>query len=573
MLMKKVLLPILAAGVCASASALSLNDLTNKTVAVMLTGNGFQLSLPVATSSGVFQKTSDSKTLRLSNFYEGFGSNFQLQGDKLVFKTYTGDNKSPFYTDTYAVFSMCEVGMYTATLESGSTIPVMCWEYGSEDESWVANQYAGDPSGVQGWAFSTDGRALLLELMDVSQGTSNATLVDIQCFNSMQIYTYPTNATATEYQGNLIGDMYNVDVTVEDGKIAIKNFLNLGMSYQVNTSEPSYSLNFIQGTIDEDGIIELPIQEVAGDVDFSFTGQMDDNDSYLGDGQLFTNGPTGYWFVYMGTTYYPWQLVDYSSFNKTTGEASAVTGAMTTGEATHTGTNNWVGNGGDCKTQVETTYEFGPTGIYGAAYDDIIGSADRIVIKSSDESTADVELHIAKATYYDNTAQAIGFITSKANTDLVDHYDVYAVSGKYTSITDSGFVTDNTIGNANAVLVHDGSADTEKDYTFTDAFNHSGNGDYTFFVKANYTTASGLAPTFHAMTTVEAQNSAADIDANAAASVTAHNGVITIAGSDAEATVCNAAGAVIYKGYDRSIAVQPGVYMVQLGSTVVKVIL
>lgn len=157
---------------------------------------------------------------------------------------------------------------------------------------------------------------MLLEYYDVTNGTSNATLMDIQAFNYFQVYAMSTNANVREYVNGVPSDMYPVDVKIDGENISIKNFLNQGMSAIVDASVPSYSLGFVSGTVDmENGLVNLPIQTIMGDVDFNFKG------SYLDNGQLFDDGPTGYWFNYVGTDYYPWQLIDGASYNSATGEA------------------------------------------------------------------------------------------------------------------------------------------------------------------------------------------------------------------------------------------------------------
>ena len=579
--MKKILLPLLAAGVCASASALTVDDLNGKNVAVVFQGHDMQLSFPVAAMGGTFEKI-NANTLNLNNLYDGIGRQFTLDSKgNLTLQLYNGYS-GPFDwgmgTDIYGVFSLCREVQAQYTYD-GETALLLCWQYGMLDEEVPSTQHVSLDGDLEGWGFNHRGNAgqgpaILLEWM-----SKDATLYDIQCFNGFTMYSFPTNATATEYQGNMVSDMYNVDVQIDDdGNMTIKNFLNQGMSYQVNTTNLQYGINWVYGTVDkETGEVVIPIQEVAGDVDFGFLGDGSDYDSFLGDGLFFQDGPEGYWFWYMGTSYYPWQLIDHNTFDKVGGTAAPVTGTISEGAGQHEGYSRWVSNDGDCITNVKTIIDLDGAGIYASYYDDIVGGADRIVIESANESTTDVTMKVTRSNYFGGHATAVGQLASKANAEKVDHYDIYAVVGNFQSIYDGGFYEDDNIGHRDAVLVYDGSQENEKDYFFMADYDlntgDTGNKNITYFVKANYKSETGLEPTFHAMTVANSTNDVEAIEATEAADVTAANGVITIKGTDAEATVYNAAGAVVYQGLDREIPATAGVYVVRLGNTSYKVVL
>lgn len=574
--MKKILLPLLTLGICASASAVTVNDLAGKTASIVFQGNDLQLSFPCAAMGGT---TSVNKGyLRVNNFYDTLGSDFVVSSNgNLTYQFYTGGQETWSGMNLYGVFSECREMQFNYQMD-GETAVLICWQPGMEDMEWPSDLFQDYGNGMYGYSFNKRQyeAAILLEYMD-----KNAELYDIACFNGFSLYIFDTNATATEYQGQMVSDMYNVDVVIDDSKtednITIKNFLNQGMSYTTDPKTLSYGVKWVTGTVDkENGTVYFPIQDVAGDVDFGFLADGSYDDSFLGIGTMGSGTPEGYWFLYLGTAIYPWQLIDASSFNGDS--AYGVEGTYSQGAGTHSGTTRWVTNGGDCKTTVANIIDLGSTGIYAAMYGDVIANADRIVIESKSESTAEVEFKIANATYYDGYGNVTGMITSTKNAEGVDYFDIYAVEGNYSSIYDGGFTIDNNIGHANAVLVHDGSQSQDKEYMFQDHFAlknsaNTGNKVYTFFAKANYKPETGLAPTFHALTTYTAQNSADELEANEAAQVTAANGVITIKGSTDEATVYNAAGAVVYQGYDREIPATSGVYVVRLGNTVKKVVL
>lgn len=576
--MKKILLPLLAAGVCASASAVTADDLVGKTASIVFQGNDLQHSFPCAAMGGTVEKYSNG-VVRINNFYDTLGSNFKVASDgKMTFLMFTGGKESWSGMDLYGVFSECREMQFEYKYD-GETAVLVCWQYGMEDEEWPPVMFNDYKNGMYGASYNyrANEAALLLEYI-----SADYQLYDIACFNGFSLYVFDTNATATEYQGNMASDMYNVDVVIDDSKtednITIKNFLNQGMSYSIDTNSFKYGVNWVTGTLDkENGTVYFPIQDIAGDIDFGFIGDGSDYDTFLGDGYFFSDGPEGYWFVYDGVGIYPWQLIDASSF--TGDSAYGVEGTYSQGKGTHTGTTKWVSNGGDCKTTISNIIDLGSTGIYGSYYGDVIASADRIVIEGKTESTASVEMKIARASYWEEYGEASGFITASANTEAVDHFDIYAVEGNYSSIYDGNFRDDAEKGHVNAFLVHDGSKENELNYAFQDTFmrtigkTNDGAKNFTFFVKTNYKPETGLAPTFHAMTTYSAENAAEEIAAAESARINAANGMITILGSDEEVSVYNAAGAVVYQGYDREIPVAAGVYVVRLGETVKKVVL
>lgn len=589
--MKKFLLASLAAATVMSASAFTINELTQKQGAVILFGNSFQLSIPVCVSGSSFSKSKDGR-LVVNNFYDGLPVTMKQQGDKLIFEDWNG-GYSPYYKNTIGSFTKCKNGMYTTTLD-GTTVQLMCWEYDQsgnglgdfnstayvnyDKNSGVPQQYVG----MQGWAWGDASNLLLLEYYDVTNGTGNAQLMDIQGFNYWQMYTFDTNASCKEYYEGAVADMYGVDVTINGDKIYFKNFLNQGMRVQYDYDKNTSALGIVSGTIDyEAGTVTLPLQDMCYDVDWSFLGTAEGADCFLGDGQLFENGPVGYWFAYNGTEVFPWILVDGSTFTtdgKGNAHAAPLVGLITTGTAKHTGTNKWVSNDGDCKTSIENVISFDNAAIYGSYYDDLVGQCDHMEIVSSSELTADINLRISKSNYYNSNASAIGMLHTSANTTNVSHFDIYAVPGKYTSVKDVNFDHHAEKGHANAVLVHDGSQDADLEYGFSDEYalpeklENTGNRDITYFVKTNYKPETGLEPTFHALTVYNATNAAEDLTSDVNALISVENGNIVIAGTDAPATVYTPAGAVVYNGTSRSIAVAAGIYMVKVADKVEKVV-
>lgn len=575
--MKKLLLLCAAATMSLAASAVTANELDGKTVAIMLCGNDFQYSLPVATCGTTFTK--EGNFLKVSNFYDGCPRLFSVNGDKLTLQLYKGEYSSPYMPGYAYVWSLANTAQYKATIE-GQTVVYMVWEYGLETETVTSVQHSAAQDGSQyAWAFNprNSNQTILLELMDISQGTQNATIADIMAFNNFQLYAYDTNGTATEYQGSMVSDMYNVGVDIDGTQVTFKNFLNQGLAVKTDPDEVSYAPYFVKGNIDPaTNTIEIPIQTIMGEVDFSFLGDGSNNDSFLGDGYIDANLPCGYWFYYLGADYYPWMIIDGSTFDKREQTAAPISGTISYDAASHTGNTRWVGHDGDCKTNAITRIELGNVGLYMSSMGDVPLQCDRTVIEAPQEATADVKLTMIKSTHYGNLGKATGMITSVANTDKVDHYDVYAVDGNYKSINDIGFVNHNTQGHRDAVLVYDGSQENDKDYAFMASYDRqptTGDHVITYFVKTNYKPETGLEPTFHAMVPTQSSNSADELTAGDMATVTAANGIITIAGTDAPATVYSASGATVYAGTDRQIAMPAGVYVVNVAGNNFKVIL
>lgn len=579
--MKKLLLPLLAAGICVSASAITADELAKRSIGTLYFGNFLQELLPVRTTGGMMTKKSGN-TLRYDNFLEmGIGSDFELDNaGNLTLKMFTGGEVTNGGKSFVYLTSICDVEQYKFTHRDIGTWYQECWvidQYGSYSTlKSMSHQTLGS---IDAWVFlpANNNQYLLVELLEKSTSEPYG----CEAFGGFQLYAFETNATAREYQGMMPSDMYNVDLQIaEDGAFTIKNFLNQGMAYDVDPNAPSFKSKWVSGQIDkETGEVVIPVTEVMGDVDFGAYFDGSNYDNFMGYGYLDSSwniNSFGYWWLIDDCSYYPWFLLDQVQG----GYGSPIVGTYTAGAGEHSGASRWVTNGGDCTTSVKTVLDLGHAALYSSYYEGIMGEADRTVIETAVEETSDVALTISNGTYNNGNATVGGMLMTKANGEKVDHYDIYVIPGRYNSIYDGGFVIDDQIGNKNAILVYDGTQASDKDYMFMSSFSHNvpngGDGtkaDFTYFVKTNYKAETGLEPTFHALTVAQMTNSAAEIEANEMAQVTAANGVITIAGSDDEVTVYNAAGAVVYQGMDREIPAAAGVYMVRLGNTVKKVAL
>lgn len=520
--MKKFLLSLAACGMALSSMALTTSAFDNKTVAVMCNGHDFQFSLPVSTCSSSITAKGSSQ-FQIDNFFNGFPITANFSGNNIVLKDFTG-GYSPYYGNNYfGTFFKAKSAQYTATID-GQTVVFMVWAWPTGDTGYgdyTTHTYQGGDD-ISGWAWGCQGGYTLVnEIYDISKGTNNATLADLAAINGGQIYAYNTNAVASEYQGKAIADMYNVDVTMADGKITIRNFLNQGMSSTVDPDNVKYGLNFVNGTYDENGNINLPIQEISGDFDWGFLGDGSDNDCFMGMGALDTGLPEGYWFAYYGTDYYPWYLVDYTTWDPKSFTAASIDGYYTTGEATHNTTNRWHPTcGGDLSTTTGSTIVFDNVGIVATMWGEVVGQADKIEINSPVDKTANIGMKISKASYWNENCYVKGSLIGAENADLVDHFDIYAVPGNYKSVSDGGFFFDDEKGHYDAVLVYDGSDETDDhEYIFNETYTipgmeNDGTQPITFFAKANYKAETGLHPTFHALTTYSVPTSVEALEAD-----------------------------------------------------------
>ncbi len=100
------------------------------------------------------------------------------------------------------------------------------------------------------------------------------------------------------------------------------------------------------------------------------------------------------------------------------------------------------------------------------------------------------------------------------------------------------------------------------------------NGHYTIYVKTNYTPASGLKPTYHALSYVSDENTTSIdevLGSTDDAVIAVRNGEIVVNGTDSLVEVFTLSGAKAYSGAAGTIAVAPGIYLVKAGTQVKKV--
>lgn len=98
-------------------------------------------------------------------------------------------------------------------------------------------------------------------------------------------------------------------------------------------------------------------------------------------------------------------------------------------------------------------------------------------------------------------------------------------------------------------------------------------GKVSFYIKANYN--NGLEPTYHALSTARKISTGIDINeavAEMALTVNAAPGAITVGNCPGVVKIYSASGAEVYAGEAGTIAVAPGMYVVEAGGKVVKIV-
>lgn len=178
------------------------------------------------------------------------------------------------------------------------------------------------------------------------------------------------------------------------------------------------------------------------------------------------------------------------------------------------------------------------------------------------------------------------------NEKYVESYEVMAVPGTYNTASEIEQHLDEAV-NFRRIFTNDGTkltagnsavfnADEAKNGLykpgdFRIARKNAGFGpdSYTFFIKANYKPETNLAPTYHdvypyTFTAVIPTN--VDVIGYSNVKVKGLSGCLTIESNGMEAAVYDIAGAELYRGYDASINVPAGTYIVKIGRKAYKTI-
>lgn len=360
--------------------------------------------------------------------------------------------------------------------------------------------------------------------------TSHSFIIDWARFEPYTGY----NAMCTDSYSNYIGTGMNLQLaqTVNRQYPVTLNLDFDNKTFSIKNFSKLYAATTLNGTYT--AIDGNPTYGTEADI----TGTLTDDNRLLFDFAqiarlriLTTKGYNPWW----GISY---EVHDWYTFNLstkdylTTGEQGQLEGRYyecEDGKPTHNNIEHgWVSNHGKRRTYDGFTVEIDPYAYVYVPGDgdptnlqndpNIYDSFENTVITDSD-CTLDVDLNIETVEW--DSEHKVGHvkasIVTNKNDQYVDHYDVMIVGGKYKFIDDKGFRIHSENGFENAQQVPEsgivktettvsrasevGTHDYKIDHWFGKELgeHHNTNGEYTFFIRANYKPETSLTPTFHSL--------------------------------------------------------------------------
>lgn len=404
--------------------------------------------------------------------------------------------------------------------------------------------------------------------------------------NKIEVFVYKANATIED---NIKGEkrIYPVQVIMDGSNFQICNFSNLGCTFFTRATNKDITCNtshYASGTINSDNSCTFKNMPIYS----KFV-------SYLRCTQI----PNYYYSSYKFSGYDDVSNV-YLSGKTTSNSSVAVSGTSTDVDKlrhqTYIGY-NWITNGGDLKT-FEVKKEFAiPEYIYGspATYNSWVGTynpslnvveeikSTTIHVYGDNEITHNHDLTF-NGCYMNPNNEIIfldGYFSNLKNTTHVKSFDIYAVPKQLSSINDSDFDYDPETGHKDAVFLYHKdfvpnlSRSTEmaninlgymKEVPYSAISDENGN--YTIFVKTNYSDESGLASTFHNMIACSSRpivTSSPDIERDTDIDVEINGNSLTIGKLTTDYSVYNTFGRLLYRGKDSTITLPKGIYILSVG--------
>lgn len=520
--------------------------------------------LPVTVNSDNTLSLDLDKTYQGKGIYSAY-SNIKIQKRDLTDAAYVNINGYTWYAEVYDL--------------SGGTI--------NSDKAVTDSQYFD-----YGYTFQHNDKDGILGFCFQFNGTN-----EFDYYGSIELDFFDKSATATQTLTTGDKSTYDVNVLVDltNNKFRIDNLFNFGIMYVNTFGDNGYydsSYTGVYGNFDpQTKKLSIDPTEIGGNT--CSTKAYGRNN--LCDRYGYSLGwYTGYWEVEYDVQPDFHYLV--SDVQGTTLYGLTGTFDVKSNPYHAKGQNNWVSDGGTTKTYVDINAKIDDAKYYSAQKDSYRVNTSGITIDGKAEVTHQLTINPVKWGVGD-----FGFYV-KANavpdeTTLGDHiasYDFYLLKGQYDDATAEEFA-DIEKGHSNAICLSDYNDDTidpqgapalaaedaGKIDTHINAWIHAEDfgapdpdGNYTLFVRTNYTPESGLEPTFHALTllsnpTVTGIDEIRNDDCNW--TVKAANGAIVVEGAEgALVEVYTTAGVQVYKGSESEIAVAPGLYIVRIGDNATK---
>ncbi|MGM9845532.1 MAG: hypothetical protein ACI30K_04820 [Muribaculaceae bacterium] len=400
---------------------------------------------------------------------------------------------------------------------------------------------------------------------------------DDEIIGGLYIIAYDPNGTAIEYVGGKAVRSYPVHRRVSGSTLELSNWNDCGAAYTVNyDSSAGYlvtKISFPEGIISgSDMSASITARPIRAAVPYTYCGRST---------AIVAQTPyTCYWVQNAPTD----DITYYYIGADTAG--SDIIGTWQNISAIHAGYDfdPWVTNNGSVNTITRgNRIDFGSSLCYDSK-GNIINSADATAIIAGTEETLNVGLTLVDVSSSDADGVTVtATIKPKANTSKVEKYELYMAPGKLSSVKAADFVVDYDKGHAKAQILGDnyntsvvagnaGEVTYTKHIATADIVNRDADGQYTFFVKATYTAASGLQPTFHSLAYIDLTpepDPEPQPDPDPQPDPEGSVSDITADQSAAAREIYSLQGRLMPRG----AALLPGIYIVKSGSSVSKTII
>lgn len=590
--MKKILLTLMACMAISfalppAARALTAADLVGKDVAMLMKGNFMQQSLYKSQAAGKIE--SRNGKLYITNFMGKGDVECYISGNTLAVPTnYMTKNGSMTYEferndgGPWVAYQWGQM-VYPTTTIGGKEY--MWFGYWVPDNSDILFQLTESNDGK--YSFSCKQGIAVYEEDSVGN-------LSVAHFNGMFLTISDYNSTATEYKVNANGEYeplrsYNAHVKIDGNNISIINWKNIGYLYNTvsNSYNPNNTIHGLDGTVNDNGIINFLQQESGADLAFTTVPSRN--------GFKTIASRYGYWYTALPNAL----PTVYKKYARRTAGNTTITGTLEAQGVSHnkSGVDNmWTTNGGDLKTFEGKSLILGEDEIYSTNSGVIAGShADMTVFQINDiDVTHDASLKIDGFYFNNEEVYVQGSIRNRMNCQHHESYDLYMIPGNHYDLNNVETVAHHDTGLEGAVCVLTDLRPSEEpvdDYDEYDEYGEEGMiarapstanitlahqvkwpegiqkdaSTYTFFLKSKYADDKNLEPTFLSMAAPGIVTGIGNlVDFNPDMIVRPVAGGVEVEGFDGMVEVYSVAGTCVFSGVaDGVIELSQGTYIVR----------